>query len=185
MSMGRDWRVQSEPVEIHWLGFRSDTLTLQRQGWAISANQDVTRDTMAIAMKHERSGIYMVSHVEQDWRYREMCDIGRSPRQRGIQIDGTGKVIHVHPSMSLLDFGRFSPIDAVPAVIETQIRSLEDLVYFRKVEEKGLLLPQQEVDSLMARILDLQEPMRADYFRDQARAGNTQLHAQIFSMRAA
>lgn len=188
MAAGWDFRIQSEPVEIHWLGFRSDTLTLQQEGWAISANQDMMRETMALAMHHERSGIYMVSYVEKDWGYRDMPGHigGRYPRrQRGIQIDATGKQIFVRPAMSLRDFERFSPIDAVPAVVDSPIRSLEDLVYFRQIEQKGLLLPQQEIDGLMARIMDLQEPMRADYFRDQQRAAKTQLHAQIFSMRAA
>jgi hypothetical protein len=189
-------RFQGEPVELEWFGWRSNTHRLQHAGWSLSANQNVMDDTMTLALNHPESGIYMISHMEKNWGYRARAMAGGLDaysgfRQRGMMIDRAGMrgQLYVRQAYSLAELSRFQPVDATPSFTDMAPKALEDLVHFRPLEAKRILLPHEEVDELMARILEVQQPMREEYFRDQARRDAAErnalrFHGQIYSMAA-
>ncbi len=176
-------RILSQPVEVHWAGFRSDTLALQREGWSISANQCFHDRTMQIALRHDKAQMRGISYIDE-WEYQKFLDrYGYYPRPVPLRLESVGREIYSHALTSVRDWN-FQPIDATPMFVETPIKSIDDLVYFAPVHAKPVIIPPDSVPDLMERILKIQEPMREEYFREQAkRAGRAPtMHAQIMSL---
>lgn len=46
-------RLLSKPIDIHWLGWKSDTATLMKHGWQISADQDIMNRRMQFALQYK------------------------------------------------------------------------------------------------------------------------------------
>lgn len=190
--MGDDDRILSMPVRVRWAGFESDTYSLQKSGWSISAYQDMIRQGMQIMLKHEGAQMYGMSELI-DWRYTR-----RGPEQWGsslpvihfnimgrhVQINMTGKI----------DWGNFKPIDAKPQWTNKSIQSLEDLVHFAPalVRTREIILPEESVPELMDRILKLQQPGREAELKRQLQEDRRgmvigheprqKFHAQILSI---
>lgn len=182
-------RVLSEPVRVMWAGFETDTLRLQRAGWSLSAEQDVCRGAMRLAMRHEQAQAFAISDP-MDWHYREA---------------GWHRTVCVHMRMAhrieFREMGRvdwnFQPIDAQPTFIpDFRFRQLEDFAHFAPslVRTKEIIIPEETVPDLLERILALQEPGRQEALKRQLqadRAGMTRdaiprqkFHAQILSIAA-
>ena len=49
--------LQSAPMEIHWAGWKSDTVTLQRHGWGFSQEYNVAYDAVDIVMAHKQARV--------------------------------------------------------------------------------------------------------------------------------
>jgi hypothetical protein len=177
-------RILSQPVEVHWAGFRSDTLTLQREGWSISANQDAINRTMQIALRHDKAQMRGIGYMDE-WVYERFMDMryGHFSPPTPIRLESVGERIFSHALTSVRNWN-FQPIDATPMFVETPIKSIDDLVYFAPVHAKPVIIPPDSVPDLMERILKIQEPMREEYFREQTkRAGRAPtMHAQIMSL---
>ena len=182
-------RLLSQPVEIHFAGFRSDTLRLQHEGWQLSAEQDVVGQSMRIALRHEKLGLLGLTHMER-WHYEQYYHdaryMGRVPLPV-LSMEHFGRRQTLFAVSNHLDpMGAFAPIDAVPSFTMTEPRALEDLVHFANLNQKRILLPEETVGDLMERILKLQEPARQARFLEEAKAGRTQprLEAQLLSFAA-
>lgn len=84
----------------------------------------------------------------------------------------------------------FSGIDAVPVIqVHDKWKSLDDLAHFPPalIRNNPIIMPDPSVDDLIAKILDKQEPMRREYFLEQAknnRAPAHTFHAQIITIAA-
>lgn len=179
-------RFLSRPVDLHWVGWRSDTFTLQQQGWSISASQDVASNTMRIALNNRHVRMQGISE-EIGWPYRHAivdCPPDRSPI---VPIRLMGGQIKIHV-MGMPHIG-FSPVDAYPQMTNEKITSLDDLAHFAPAltRTRQLIVPEENVDDLMQRILDMQHGSRIERIREDVRNGDytdrQNFHAQIISFK--
>lgn len=176
-------RLLSRPAKVYWAGFESDTFTLQREGWDLSASQDPMRGTMQIAMRHEKAQMYAISEITE-WRFQQTLDYryGDMMPPAYLRMESVGGQIYSRALTSARDWN-FAPIDATPVFADEPIRSIEDLIHFATFKPKKIILPPDTVPDLMKRILELQEPGREKFFLEQAkRSAEPTLHAQIFSL---
>jgi hypothetical protein len=177
----------SRPARVAWAGWESDTFRLQQSGWEVSVADHYDRDAISLALRHE-TGMRGISRMHAPARHSRLADPFAMMLEHGrfeFQMEAMGHRVMVNPSLSLRDFERFQPVDCTPQYTEAPIKELEDLVYFAPlISKKRFMVPGDEVDHLMKRILDIQEPMREEYFREQAREAKRAplLQAQIFSM---
>ena len=157
-----DPREVGRPIEVFWAGWRSDTYTLQRSGWQISANQDVLQSRLQLAIRHEASGLLGLTEVS-DWEYR--YDFHRPPATR-VYLQAMGKPVYLNisPSPYAIDWAKhFQPIDATPQLTWNETRSLEDLFHFAPAAcENELFVSQASVPDLLDRIITLQQPAREE-----------------------
>ena len=107
-----------------------------------------------------------------------------------LHFNMMGREIRYHLQGSL-DWN-FKPIDAMPMMVQREVKSLDDLVHFAPslVRTKQIIVPEENVEDLMERILKLQQPDREAEFLRQARDASEGLrtappqqkfHAQILS----
>lgn len=195
-------RMLSIPLQIEWAGWRTDTLKLQQAGWSLSADQDVMSDTMRIAMEHKNLQMRAISH-RIDFRYKQLLH-GDGPgsydwmRAMVLPMHMIGREVHIH-EQGPIDWSTFKPIDATPTFVQHRIGKLQDLVHFApaQVKTKELIIPQENVEELMERILKLQDPARIARIREDIRNpegitldgidkmhGKQRFEAQIISMAA-
>lgn len=167
-------RIINNPIKLYWAGWETDTLSLHREGWQISAEQDLMRNTMRIAINHPKAEIKGMTEVN-DFDYRRILDMGLS-----------GPVLHTVLSFSTLGknvFVRgvgvsnnfdFHAIDPRPKYVEEEIRELKDFANFETVFE----VPKHEVylhEANLQQILDValqkqepeQERIRQEMLRNE------------------
>ena len=63
-------RILSQPCEVFWAGFRSNTYLLQQQGWEIAAEQDYANMSIRILMRHQDLKLFALSRRENFDFYR-------------------------------------------------------------------------------------------------------------------
>lgn len=182
-------RMLSRPVDVHWAGWRTNTYALQQQGWSLSAEQSFERMTMRLAMRNERLGIVGITG-DVPWEYMRhahepLCPLPTLPVQlmsRKIEV--------LHEAGYMADF---RPIDAQPVVVSHKRTSLEDFAHFAPalVRTQQLIVPEETVDDLMQRILEMQKGPRIERIRQEIREGERvrwepqqKFHAQIISLAA-
>lgn len=176
----------SEPVRVHLAGWESDTLTLQRSGWELSAEQDVVRGSMQLMIRHQALGLLGLSK-NIAWEYHNDPRWMQHVRLPILQIEHFGRTdrLWVPMTASLGSFRgghgpSFEAIDAMPSFITEEPRRLEDLAHFATLHQKRILLPEETVSDLMKRIIEMQQPGREAHFLKQAKQA-PRLEAQILS----
>lgn len=182
-----DHRILSRPVKLHWAGWETDTHRLQQAGWQLSAEQDICRQSMRLAIQHERYGARGMSEIAEH-RYRSLDPYDRAPFETSLNMRMGRDVL-------LQNFGAtdFQAIDAQPQFTSEAPRRLEDFAHFapQLTRTAQLLVPEESVDELLARILEKQQAAKTAYFREQvAREGAHALPqhrfaAQIIAFREA
>lgn len=183
----------SRPLDIHWAGWRANTYDLQQQGWSLSADQDVCRMTIRIALRNERAGMVGVTEIT-DFRYYDAAHNWDYPLP-SLRMQMMAHKIEVEHSMGFNPYEQFRPIDAQPQMIQRERKSLEDLVHFAPslARTQQIIVPEENVDDLMARILEMQQGPRIERIRQEIREGEVirpnaspkqNFHAQIISLAA-
>lgn len=155
MLTARSDRVLSRPCEVHFAGFRSDTFRLQQAGWQLSVEQDIMYRRIRLAMRFEPARLYMLAD-SQDWDYFRDSDhlpvftIRRCSSDMVIQL-----------MESSFDF---QPIDAKPAFVSAERRSIEDFGIFAplQVRTKEILVEPESVAECLELIKRLQAPELAE-----------------------
>lgn len=184
--------ILSRPLKLHWAGWTADTYSLQQAGWQLSAQQEVMRGGMRIALKHDGLRLHAITTV-LDYDYqRAVQDRYNMPRMElVVQHMASQLRVEIHEPASAL----FSPIDATPQFIaDRQIKSFEDFAHFAPplTRTREIILPEQNVPELMDMILKLQQPDRTEYLKRQLGGEGYQIdaqprqkfHAQILSIAA-
>lgn len=191
MTLGPDFhgsRILSRPVRVHWAGWTTTTYELQQAGWELSANQDVGSRRMQIVIRNEQLGmIGQTSPIDFDYLSALHDHRFELPTVAQVRCLGRQIVIQNHGPMT---FEPFRPIDAAPQLCPVEMRDLADLAHFAPaplVRTQAIVLPEEDVDSLLARILEKQACAKTDYFRDLvSREGAAipahRFHAQIISL---
>jgi len=179
------YRFQSLPVELHWAGWRSDTYSLQKAGWELSAEQDPHYERMRIAFRHQRLNLRGISETFTRWNYRDMFEGGMIDRRNLPVLH----VEHLAPNIvgqvvRTFRVENFRPIDAMPQIAHDEIRTLDDLVHFAPAQaQQQLILPEPSVPELLEKIVAMQADARLQHFRDVVAEERSQplVHAQIIS----
>lgn len=175
-------KVFSEPIELFFDGWRSDTLTLQRCGWDISANQDLYRDRIAIAIKHRNSGLTGVTYFEEFLFDRGFGTSGRR-NPRSLPIALLAKDIAVYHAQYSTE--SFRPVDATPRVAEVNPNNKGDYFHFATIEppKHEVFLKEASIDQILQMALEKQEPeqqkIRERMIKDQELQRFGQLHTQL------
>jgi hypothetical protein len=178
----------SRPIPLHWAGWTSDTYSLQKAGWSLSAEQDVYRNEMRLALRHEDAGFRGITQGA-DFDYQAAIEnptLGRLPT---LFVERMAAWLHVRvPEGIQLD--AFRPIDAVPQIRAIERwKSIDDLVHFAPAAaQQQLVLPEETVPELLEKIVAMQAGARLERFREQVREQQQQpalVHAQIVSFRRA
>lgn len=50
--------IKNPIMEVHWAGWRSDTLTLQNNGWQLAIDDDPLRRQLRVALHHPAFDLY-------------------------------------------------------------------------------------------------------------------------------
>lgn len=192
MRYGEDF-FKSRPVRLHWAGWETDTYRLQREGWQLSAHQDMARYGMQIALRSPHGDAHAVTQFLPMERLHDMPQFGA--------VDLGARVIMARDvNMHVNELPRFDAIDAMPQMVpRSSLHKLSDWAHFAPsplVRNNPIIVPEESVADLMERILKLQQPDRTA--RIQAALRNPEgydvralpeqkFHAQIisFNQRAA
>lgn len=182
--------ILSRPVPLNWGGWATDTFTLQQQGWSISADQDMERMAMRLALRNERAGMYGITE-RVNWDYLRFAEdrLANLPMLRVHLMGRDIQVIHEDaPTLA-----RWTPIDAQPQFSVQKRTRLEDFAHFAPAHTRTqqLIVPEETVDDLMARIIEMQQGPRIERIRQEIAEGDRvsfapkqNFHAQIISLAA-
>lgn len=186
-------RLLSQPIRIHWAGWETNTLALQQAGWSLSAEQDMMRQQLRVAMRHEGYGVRGLTGGI-DFDYRSMSKREHEYLRHVVLPAQLASRFQINtmerfPSM-------FQPIDALPQISTAQRMSLDDYAHFAVplATTREIIVPEPSVSDLLARILEMQEPAKNRYFKElveserEGRSSDAGLqrkfHAQIVSLAA-
>ncbi len=167
-------RILGRPIKVHWAGWESTTARLQQAGWEVAAEQDAFRNTMRLAFNHPQHGAQGITEVTDHDYYRDQASHGPHMEHMPLELPmrvHMGREVRVHSA----GIPNLAAIDAYPSICHQGIHKLEDLAHFRPaaVRTNPYVLPEESVDELLSRILEMQEKAKTDYFRDMiAREGS-------------
>lgn len=157
-------RVIKNPImEVFWAGWRSDTLTLQEHGWQLAVENDPMRRQLRIALHHPAMNLYgiMADHV----RYEMMEGRPLPPLMIGCMAPN----IRFETFRSVGTMPNFTPFDARPQYMETEIKNISDMKLFRPLNAiQEIVVESHDVDELLGKILSMQSPRQAE-LREKAR----------------
>lgn len=195
-----NWNLKSiiNPIiKLNWLGWHTDTLTLQNNNWIIAIEKDVRYQSIRFIIKHKE---FRISGFSAMIKYSEFNEISAGVYLRDIMIPiqylATNELrIYV----TNFDPSRFQVIDAEPQMIDTIDYidyDLNGLDIFRSISEssleatKEILVEPENVDRLLDKILEMQSPqqkeIRQRYLKDKKIVNYQakQVYAQIMSIAA-
>jgi hypothetical protein len=170
--------VLSQPVNIRWLGWETDTYRLQDAGWELSAQEDIPRQQMAIAMRHKTANIRGICEsINWDYFRRERdIYVGRSMStfRANLAMDF---IVNYHQAG--MTFDDFNPIDARPMYqdINMEKRSLDDLAHFRKLEKAKdeIFLKPASMEEILDMALKQQEPNQEAIRKEMVRKNELEI----------
>ena len=156
-----EYRVLSRPVGIHWAGWRSDTLELQRAGWELAVHNEEFDRSYCLVMNHPALKLQAFTDrrtLESPTSYQQ--DLSRAPV---FQVTHIARSLHVAniPAMDL-SVHDFRAIDAQPAFTQRRIESFDDTNYFnlrpQKIEQLLIDKADMTVIEHLEAIKKLQQP---------------------------
>lgn len=189
-----EYRILSQPTDVWWAGFRATTLQLQQAGWELATHEDVHYRRMRLLMRHQGMQLYAVSRETAFDYFRN--------RNYGFRYDETPlsfevvQAAHDFHTVRMPDvLSAFRQIDAVPQVVNTEIKSIDDLKIFATplVRTEELIVEPANVAAMLERIREMQIPeqerIRQKERLRQAREGvaagegpRQKFHAQVISI---
>lgn len=173
--------LRSRPVRIHWAGWETDTYRLQKAGWDLSAEENLYERTMQIAMRYRDEIRGITERVEAD-PYR-LAD-------RHAPLHLTARMASNFQIMMGIPGDAFQAIDARPQWRSPEPpNTFDDFAHFARVEaQPRIIIPEESVPKLLERILELQQPARAERIqqeiREDAEVRPLKFHGNIVSFAA-
>jgi hypothetical protein len=182
-------RVTSRRCPVFFAGFKSDTATLQNNGWDLSMEQlnnfAHARSELRLAMRHEKAGLYALS-APVAWDQRREYAYQTSMREPGYvhqtalgadwDYSLTFQIIYVgsNARFQIIPQSRamfFQPIDAFPAVEQVQELDFDQAIPFRTIsaEAPELVVDPDKVGQIMELILKAQSPKQAEIRQETRR----------------
>lgn len=123
-------RLLSRPMGVEWAGWRTDTFTLQQNGWEIAVDYDIRYDGYRLLLRHKMLRLYALSDSQ---RIENLLDSRYNPDV--IRDYPVFHICGVAPSIQTMqvagvDFSRFKEIDAQPRIVNHVITRVEDMNIF-------------------------------------------------------
>ncbi len=183
--------ILSRPHPIYWAGFRSDTRTLQQEGWEFSASQHYEMDSVGLVMRHGAYGIHAVTSLVESRPY-DLHPQALQPFHIQYLTDRGIKFQSYQPPNWLQEC---KPVDMMTQMVE--VKDIDDMNMFAGIlaRTKELIVEPEDVSALMDRILDLQKPGAQAHYEKVLREGRDghaavrggaaprqQFHAQVISL---
>lgn len=182
-----DHIVRSEPMEVHFAGFRSTTQELQRAGWRLAANEDFVSGRVQLIARHEDAQLYLVA----DGVFHEYSMRGRLGVREALPVFVVRQVARALECARVsLDFAPFRSIDAEPRWEGLRPRRIEDFALFGAplVKTEEIIIEPQSVQECLDIIRRLQAPELAEIRKRNAQRERaleaTKFHAQILTLAA-
>jgi hypothetical protein len=179
-------RELSRPAEVFFMGFRSDTLTLQQCGWELAVEQEYHFNQMRLLMRHRDLDLYAISD-NIGFNYRQAAAQGMYSDQPLIfNVRGCA-----HKFMEIIGkpmtISKFNQIDAMPQIVEHNIKHIDDFGIFATplARTEELIVEPQTVSEMLEQIRKMQAPEQARIRRDSNSREPSQrqrFHAQIISL---
>lgn len=163
----------SRPVKVHWAGWESDTLKLQASGWEVSAREDIACRQMELAIRHQGHDMVGLSqrmcfeYFHNDPRYLQALTIPFGMMAK----TGTPHIKYHSVMAGEYDKVPFRPVDCMPSYRSMdRIGGIEEFAHFAGARAgQELLVPEEDVNDLLSRILDLQQTAKTQHFLDRVR----------------
>lgn len=158
--------LSSPPIDIDFLGFRGNSVELQRRGWMFSFEREYHRNAVRIAMRHGQANMYaMISDFDLP-RHNPM-------EHRPIP---TAFINYVAPEVRIMSsynpFASFNAIDMEPAMLNIQEWKMSGADIFRRLEpvaeQKKIFLAESSEMELLQTLMQKQQPMQ-DEIRERLR----------------
>lgn len=158
--------IKNPIMEVHWAGWRSDTLALQNNGWQLAVEEDPMREMLRIALHHPAFDLYGI--MPKFVKYQAVDGMELPP----LSISWIAHNIHIHRISTygpLESEFKFAPFDARPQYCEQEIKSISDMKLFRPLNAiQEIVVESHDVDELLGKILSMQSPRQVE-LREKAR----------------
>lgn len=154
----------SAPCPVQWAGWRSDTMTLQRQGWQISAEKNFARMSVRLLMKHRSADLLMLTEFnDMDFDYYAHDPYRGAPFHFSVVLAGS----RILESRVLGHVPAFAAFDAEPMRISLESIKLHELDVFRPVQvetAEEILIDQADMSVIehLQAIKDLQSDQQRE-----------------------
>lgn len=184
-------RLLSQPCEVLWAGFRSNTYALQQAGWELAVEQDFQNSGLRLLLRNQDMRLHAISSTSPFDFYRNAHEHLERPVFRIIHAAATMQFARMMPNEPATYFRQ---IDAAPQFVTTQFDSIDDLGIFAAplVRTEELIVEPADVSALLEQIRKMQSPEQAEIRarqRARERAGENpetrpmqQFHAQIITL---
>ncbi len=163
----RDTTWLRNPVcEVFFAGFSSDTLTLQQNGWEISAEQDGRAGEIRLALQHRQAGVYALTNSVNfrstmgTWQTPAIQKYGHLLKFQVCMMSSIGRC-----TMAVMReprYGGFTPVSALPETSDSSTSEMkfEDLVPFRAVNPNAeqIIVAPDSVPQILDLLLKIQSP---------------------------
>ena len=167
-----DIRFLNQPVKLWWAGWETDTLKLGREGWQISAHQDIRHDQMQIAIKHPKANIQGITFMES-FAYRDWINGrgGFASAPVSLRFELMGQEIRIH-QMGSPAVREFRPIDYRPRyddAWQSKITTLDDFAHFETIVEEAqheIYLHEANISQILDMALQVQAPQQEQIRKD-------------------
>lgn len=160
------YRVISPPMKVHFLGWTSDTYTLQRFGWEISVNENPYYGSIQIAIRHQGLKLKAISDmVSCDYHRVMVNEYDQNDILQQIEFNFMNMSSNYNILIQNRDIMDFHPIDAEPTMVNLEYKSLDDLNIFKKVQvipENEIIVDPLTINQLMDEIIRLQTPKQKE-----------------------
>lgn len=188
------WGLRSPIVEVHFAGWRSDTLALQGAGWKLAMEQDAYRGTINLLLHHRELNL---TGIAEPWgnrpHYIEMRDLQRDRVPFVVRTMRIG--MEMRNPITVMPFANHTLIDAEPSFTEFTNTTLRSLPLFAELDQpraEELIVEPADVSALLDQIKRMQAPrmkeIRAnEAYRDRCAPPDNvrQFHASIITLKAA
>lgn len=179
--------LRSEPMEVHFAGFKSTTYALQNAGWRLAVHEDPYGGTVQLLARHEAAGLYLAA---DDARFNYLQRGAKGLREE-LPVFVVRRVAKSLESVRVnVDFSLFHQIDATPVVHKMSCQSIEDFALFGPplVKTEEIIIEPQSVQECLDIIRKLQAPELAEIRKRNAKRERaldaTEFHAQILTLAA-
>lgn len=181
------------PMQVEFVGFRSDTYRLQQAGWEFLVDEDVINQALHIVMRHRDTHTVGVM-LDQRFDYYRALDQRRYMHEYVLRPSVVARDVRIAHHAGHLPFN-FKTVDMVPSYRTTEVTSMHDLTMFNvpMVKTKEIYVPKGTVDELLTELLSMHDESEQRYYEEKIRnqnpegcipEANPQLiqHAQLVSV---
>lgn len=178
----------SPPFDVEFLGFRGNSVELQRRGWDFSMSRDLMYNRTQIAMRNQQIGLYALQQEHDMPRY-DQREIRRLP---ALVVNAVAPEIRIHSMKS--PFVGFHAIDVEPAMMTMEEYKISGADIFRRLlpiaEEKKIYLADAGEMELLQNLMQRQQPkqdeirerLRLQRLRDEMSMPHQKIEAQIIRL---